>query len=142
MRTTCVIWAKATAILALLVILANCTRNSPHVPNAEYSTTIVGTWLGTVGNISESMVINGDGTFVCHLQKTGFIADMLYPAAPGIVTGTWSIVGSVMTLTISGAKNERVANGVASSMIVAFSQNEIVLKSRRNTSSFRRTAGP
>ena len=136
------IWTKATAILALLVILANCTRNSPQVPNAEYSTEIVGRWLGQVGNLSESMVMNGDATFVCHLQKTGFIGDMLYPAAPGMVRGTWSIAGSVMALTISGAKNERLANGVASSTIVAFHENEIVLKSRGNTSSFQRTSGP
>jgi hypothetical protein len=44
---------------------------------------IVGGWIGTVGDERESMVINGDGKFVSHLQKTGFIASMLYPAPPG-----------------------------------------------------------
>jgi hypothetical protein len=103
---------------------------------------IVGSWIGTVGNERESMVINGDGTFVCHLQKTGFIASMLYPAPPGTVSGTWAIVGSVMTLTVSGAKNERLENRMSSSVIVAFHEDDIALKSHGNTSSFRRAAGP
>jgi hypothetical protein len=88
------------------------------------------------------MVINGDGTFVCHLQKTGFIASMLYPAPPGTVSGTWAIVGSVMTLTVSGTKNERLENRRSSSVIVAFHEDEIALRSHGNTSSFRRTSGP
>jgi hypothetical protein len=102
---------------------------------------IVGGWLGTVGNLRESMIISGDGTFVCHLQRTGFIAEMLYPAGPGTVSGTWSIAGRVMTLTISGAQHEHLANRISSSVIVAFSEDEISLRSHGNTSSFRRTAG-
>jgi hypothetical protein len=111
------------------------------VPEAEYPKKIVGAWLGMVGNVRESMVISGDGTFVCDLQKTGFIAEMLYPAAPGTVKGTWSIVGSVMTLTISGAQHEHLANRMSLSEIVAFREDEITLRSHGNTSSFRRTAG-
>ena len=126
---------------ALVVILAGCLRNSPTVPAVEYPRKIVGGWIGTVGNEHESMVINGDGTFVCHLQKTGFIASMLYPAPPGTVSGTWAIVGSVMTMTVSGARNERLENRMSSSVIVAFHENEIALKSHGNTSSFRRAAG-
>ena len=88
---------------------------------------IVGSWIGTVGNERESMVINGDGTFVCHLQKTGFIASMLYPAPPGTVSGTWAIVGSVMSMTVSGAKSERLENRMSSSVIVAFHECEYLL---------------
>jgi hypothetical protein len=94
---------------------------------------IVGSWIGTVGNERESMVINGDGTFVCHLQKTGFIASMLYPAPPGTVSGTWAIVGSVMTLTVSGAKNERLENRMSSSVIVAFHEDDIAVTRGLNT---------
>jgi hypothetical protein len=126
---------------ALVVILAGCTHNSPQVAESQYPTKIIGGWLGTVGNLRESMVINGDGTFVCHLRKTGFIAEMLYPAPPGTVSGTWSIVGAVLTLTISATKSERLENRKASSMIVAFREDEMELKSHGNTSSFHRTAG-
>lgn len=131
----------ATALLALVIGLAGCTRESPAVPEAEYATRIVGGWRGAVGDLDERMVLNSDGIFVCHLRKTGFIATMLYPTAPGTLTGTWSIAGSIMTLVVSGAKNERLSNVVASSAIVAFHENEIVLRSRGTTSSFRRTAG-
>ncbi len=134
--------ARVVAMCALVVILSCCARNSPTVPAVEYPMKIVGGWIGTVGNERESMVINGDGTFVCHLQKTGFIASMLYPAPPGTVSGTWAIVGSVMTMTVSGAKSERLENRMSSSVIVAFHEDEIALKSHGNTSSFRRTAGP
>ena len=134
--------ARAVVLCALVFILAGCARNSPTVPAVEYPIKIVGGWIGTVGNERESMVINGDGMFVCHLQKTGFIASMLYPAPPGTVSGTWAIVGSVMTLTVSGAKNERLENRMSSSVIVAFHEDDIALKSHGNTSSFRRAAGP
>jgi hypothetical protein len=133
--------ARAVAMCALVVVLAGCTPNSSQVPEAQYPTKIIGGWLGTVGNLRESMVIKGDGTFVCHLQKTGFIAQMLYPAPPGTVSGTWSIVGAVLTLTISAAKHERLENRKSSSVIVAFHENEVELKSHGNTSSFQRTAG-
>jgi hypothetical protein len=111
------------------------------VPEAEYPIQIVGGWLGMVGSLRESMVIGGDGTFVCHLRRTGFIAEMLYPAAPGTVSGTWSIVGAVMTLRIGGSKNERLANRTSSSVIVAFREDEVTLRSHGNTFSFRRTTG-
>ena len=141
MTTTRLLWVRAIAILALSFALTDCGGKSPAVPEAAYSTEIVGAWRGSVRNLSESMVINADGTFICHLQKTGFIADMLYPAQPGTVSGTWSLTGSVMTMAITGARNERLANGMASSTIVGFRKNEIVPKSRGNTSSFFRTTG-
>jgi hypothetical protein len=56
---------------------------------------------------------------------------------------SWSDTdGSVMALTVSQARNERLANRMSSSVIVAFREDEIALKSHGNTSSFRRTAGP
>ena len=137
-------WLSAIAIeiCALVVILSGCTRDSPQLPVAEYRMNIVGRWIGTVGQERESMTINGDGTFVCHLQNEGFIAEMLYPALPGTVSGTWSIAGSVMTLTVTDAKNARLDNRVSTGVLVSFRKDEIELKSHGHTSSFRRTAGP
>jgi hypothetical protein len=63
---------------------------------------------------------------------------MLYPVAPGTISGTWSITGKIITLTITGAKNERLANKIVSSTIVAFNENELALRSAGMTSSFRR----
>jgi hypothetical protein len=83
------------------------------------------------------MSLKSDGTFVCQLNQTGFIANMLYPVVPGTVSGTWSITGNVMMLKITGEKNERLVNKTASSVIVSFNENELVLKSNRGeTSSF------
>ena len=62
---------------------------------------------------------------------------MLYPVAPGTVSGTWVITGNVMTLMITGENNERLVNKTASSVIVSFKENELVLKSDHGeTSSF------
>ena len=69
----------------------------------------------------------------------GFIANTLFPSATGTVRGTWKITGAVITLAISGAENERLMNKSASSTIVAFKEDELVLKSDRGeTSPFKR----
>lgn len=83
------------------------------------------------------MSIKSDGTFICQLHQTGFIANMLYPAVPGTIVGTWRIAGNIVTLMINGAKSERLLNTTASSVIVSLNENELVLKSDRGeTSSF------
>lgn len=130
----------AITLGALMINLGGCT-NPPSVAESDYATRIVGGWQGVAGGLNESMVFNGNGTFVCRLQKTGFIAEMLYPAPPGTVTGSWAIAGATMTLTINGTKNEHLTNDAASSEIVAFHENDIVLRSHGSTSSFRRTTG-
>ena len=69
----------------------------------------------------------------------GFIANTLYPSATGTVRGTWKITGAIITLVISGAENERLMNKIASSTIVSFKEDELVLKSDRDeTSPFQR----
>ncbi len=122
---------RALAVVVLGVSLAACSNNSRPVPAADFSTKIVGRWPGSVGDSKETISIKGDGTFSCQLQKTGFIANMLYPVAPGTIGGTWLIAGNIVTLTITDEKNERLANRTASSVIVSFKEDELVLKTDR-----------
>ena len=130
-----------TAMMVLLAgcCLWSCADKSPPVPETEYVTKIVGGWQGTVGNSKEIMSIDSDGTFVCQLWQMGFIANTLSQGIPGTIRGTWKITGAVITLKITSAKNEDLGNKTALSTIVAFRENELVLKSDRGeTSLFQR----
>ena len=125
------------AILGLCLV--SCTNNLLTVSKADYSTKIVGTWKGTVGNLKETMSIKGDGTFVCRLHLGGFISNMIYPTVPGTIDGTWKINDAMITLRITDEKNENLTNRVASSTIVSFKEGELELKSDRGeTSLFQR----
>jgi hypothetical protein len=139
MKTNCTPWVNAIAVLVLGFYSASCANNSPPVPTAEYTTKIVGRWQGTVGDVKETMSINGDGTFVCHAHPMGFIANTLSQSVTGTIRGTWKITGAIITLRITGVKNERLGNRIASSTIVTFKENELVLKSDRGeTAHFQR----
>ena len=132
-------WARAIAVAVLGLCLASCANNSSTVPEAEYSTEIVGRWQGTVGDLKETMSIDADGTFVCQLYPTGFIANTLSQGVKGTVRGTWEITGAMVTLKITDEKKERLENRTAASTIVAFKKDELVLKSDRGgTSPFKR----
>jgi len=122
-------WARAIAVAVLGFCLASCANNSSTVPEAEYSTEIVGRWQGTVGDLKETMSIDADGTFVCQLYPTGFIANTLSQGVKGTVRGTWEITGAMVTLKITDEKKERLENRTAASTIVAFKKDELVLKS-------------
>jgi hypothetical protein len=139
MKFNCTPWVRVIVVVVLGFCLATCAKNSPPVPDAEYSTKIVGRWQGTVGDLKETMSFDANGTFVCRLYPMGFIANMLYPSATGTVRGTWQISDAIITLVISGAENERLMNKIASSTIVSFKENELILKSDQgDTSSFQR----
>jgi hypothetical protein len=85
------------------------------------------------------MSIDADGTFVCQLYPTGFIANTLSQGVKGTVRGTWEITGAMVTLKITDEKKERLENRAAASTIVAFKKDELVLKSDRGgTSPFQR----
>ena len=132
-------WARAIAVAVLGFCSASCANNSSTVPEAEYSTEIVGRWQGTVGDLKETMSIDADGTFVCQLYPTGFIANTLSQGVKGTVRGTWEITGAMVTLKITDEKKERLENRTAASTIVAFKKDELVLKSDRGgTSPFKR----
>jgi hypothetical protein len=136
-------WVAVIAIVIAGYCIGSCAHNSPPVPETEYATKIVGGWQGTVGDSKESMSIDSDGTFICQLHQTGFIANTLSQGVTGTIRGTWKITGAVITLKITGAKNEDLGNKIASSTIVAFRENELVLKSDRGeTSLFQRVRLP
>ncbi len=141
MKSNCMPWVRAIAVVVLGFCLASCANNSSTVPVADYSTKIVGRWQGTVGDDKETMSIEGDGTFVCQLHPTGFIANTLSQGETGTVRGTWKITGAIITLRITGSENEHLKNRIASSTIVAFEADKLVLKSDRGeTSPFRRVS--
>jgi uncharacterized protein (TIGR03066 family) len=138
-KTNCKLWVRVIAVVALGFCLACCTNNSAPVPEAKYSTKIVGHWQGTVGDLKETMSIEGDGTFVCQLHPMGFIANTLSQRVTGTIRGTWKITGAIITLRITSAENEVLRNRTTSSTIVAFKEDELVLKSDRGeTSTFQR----
>ena len=132
-------WVSAIALVVLGFCLTSGAKNSSSVQEAEFSTKIVGRWKGAVGDEKETMSLEGDGTFVCQLQTTGFIANTLSQGVTGKVRGTWRITGPVLALRITGSENEHLRNRVASSTIVAFKGDKLVLKSDRgDTSLFHR----
>jgi hypothetical protein len=139
MKPNCIPRVMPIVAVVLGFFLASCANHSTPVPEAEYSTKIVGRWQGTVGDSRETMSINGDGTFVCQLHPGGFIANTLSQGVTGTIRGTWNITGAIITLRITGAKNERLENRITSSTIVAFKKDELVLKADNGTTSlFRR----
>jgi uncharacterized protein (TIGR03066 family) len=139
MKTNYRPWVQGLVAVLSGLCLASCADNSRPVPEPEYATKIVGHWQGTAGNSKENIVIAADGTFVCHMQPMGFIANTLSQGVNGTIRGTWKITGALITLNITGAENEALRNKTAASTIVAFKEDELVLISDRGeTSSFRR----
>jgi hypothetical protein len=124
-------------LLAILGFCFGACVNNSIVPEAEYSTKIIGHWQGTVGDMKETMSIKNDSTFVCQIHHRGFIANTLSQSVAGTISGTWNITGAIITLRITGAKNERLENRVTLSTIMSFKKDELVLKSDNGeTSSF------
>ena len=141
MNSNCTPWVRVIAVVVLGLCLASCANNSPPVSEAEYSTKIVGRWRGTVGDLKETMSINGDGTFVCQLHPMGFMANTLSQGVAGTIRGTWKITGAIITLKITSAENETLMNRITSSTIVSFKKYALVLKSDHGeTSIFERVS--
>ena len=139
MKSNCTPWVRVIVVVVLGFCLASCANKSPPISEAEYSTKIIGRWQGTVGDLKETMSIDGNGTFVCQLRPMGFIANTLSQGVTGTIRGTWKITGAIITLRITGAENESLRNKIASSTIVTFKEDQLVLKSGRGeTSPFQR----
>jgi hypothetical protein len=139
MKSNCTPWVRAIAVVVLGFCVASCANNPPPVRQAEYSTKIIGIWQGTVGDLKETMSIDGDGTFVCQLHPRGFIANTLSQGVSGTIRGTWKITGTMITLRVTSAEHEQLKNKIASSTIVALREDRLVLKSDRGeTSAFQR----
>ena len=141
MRSHSTPWGRTIAVVIMVFCLASCANNSPSVSLADYSTKIVGRWQGTVDNLKETMSIDRDGTFVCQLRTTGFLANTLSQSVAGTVRGMWKITGVIITLRITGEKNERLGSRTTSSTIVAFKEDELVLKSDRGETTYFRRVG-
>jgi hypothetical protein len=110
-------------------LISSCVNNKIPVAEKEYSTEFVGEWMGTVGDVKETMNIHSDSTFVCQVYPMGFLANTLSEGKDGSISGTWKIKGVIITLNITGEKNEIVKNSIALSTIESFNTEEIVLKS-------------
>jgi len=125
--------------LLLACALASCSPDTAPVNQASYATKIVGGWQGTVGDNSETIKFDADGNFVSELRPRGFISNTLGQGITGTIRGTWEIKGSTITLNISSAQDERLANRATTSTIETFKPDEIVVKSSTgDTSTFRR----
>ena len=139
MKSNCTPWVRAIAVVVLGFCLVSCAKNATPVALAEYSTSIVGRWQGTVGSSKETMTIDGDGTFVCQIHPMGFLANTLSQSVAGEISGTWNITGAIITLKITGEKHEHFGDRITSSTIESFKADELILKSDRGEiSSFQR----
>jgi hypothetical protein len=126
-------------VLALALGLSSCTPAKP-VAEVDYGAKIVGNWLGTVGDMKESITFSADGSFIAQLRPQGFISNTLSQGVTGTIRGTWAINGKDITLKITSAEDERVKQSVISATIMAFAQDELSMKSDRGeTSKFVRT---
>ena len=125
-------------LLALAFCISACTPAKP-VEEAEYSAKIVGNWLGTVGDMKESITFSADGSFIAQVRPEGFISNTLSQGVTGTIRGTWAINSKTITLKIISAEDERVINSVTSSTIMVFNPNELSMESDRGeTSTFER----
>ena len=130
---------KPLGLLVTLALGVSSCKPAKPVAESEYAAKIVGNWLGTVDQMSESMTLNGDGSFIAQLRPQGFISNTLSQGVTGTIRGTWAINGKTITLKITSAEDERVNNSVTSSTILAFNQDELSMKSDRGeTSTFTR----
>ena len=127
-------------VLALAFGLSACTPAKP-VAEAEYSSKIVGNWLGTVGDMKESITFSADGSFIAQVRPRGSISNTLSEGVTGTIRGMWVLNGKIITLKIINVEDERVKNSVTSSTILVFNQDELTMKSDRGeTSTFLRVA--
>lgn len=131
--------ADAIRMVALLTFLLSCSPAGTPVPQADYATRIVGGWQGTVADVSETITFNADGKFVSEVRPRGFISNTLGQGVTGTVRGTWQISGNTITLTVTSARDARLADAATRSTIEKFEPDEIVVKSDKgDRSTFRR----
>ena len=95
---------------------------------ADYPSSIVGDWQGTVGDERETISFRADGGFTSQVRQRGFISDTLGQGVTGSIRGNWAISGRKVTFTINSSEDVRLLNSITST-IEAFTPNEIVVKS-------------
>ena len=117
-------------LLALLVLgLSSCERDGASIAESQYAAKLVGEWQGSVGETNETISFRADGGFTSQVRPSGFISNTLDQGTTGTIQGSWTVQGRVITLTIASAENERLLNRTATSTIMTFEQNELVVKS-------------
>jgi hypothetical protein len=120
---------KITGLLSFVLLTVSCSPNVASVKEAEYSAKITGDWMGTVGDMKETISFRADGSFVSHVRPQGFISNTLSQGVAGTIGGTWAIEGKSITLNITSAEDEHVLNKSTTSTIEAFKPNELTVKS-------------
>ena len=115
--------------------LAACSPNDAAVTEREYSSKIVGDWLGKVGGTNETISFGANGEFVSLVRPGGFINATLGQGVTGTVRGTWLIKGKSITLNINSTEHEHVLNGVATATIEALKPNELFVESSTGVTS-------
>ena len=95
------------SLAVLGVCLSSCSTNRQPVSEAAYSAAIVWSWQGTVGDMREKLTPSGDGTFICKLHPTGFIATTLSQGMMRPIGRTWNNAGSAVQLSITSAESDR-----------------------------------
>jgi len=122
-----ILWPLLLALLALG--LPSCERDGASIAETQYAANLVGDWQGTVGETKETIRFRADGGFTSLVRPMGFISNTLDQGTTGTIRGTWTVQGKVITLTIDSAEDERLLNRTATSRIMTFRQNELVVKS-------------
>jgi hypothetical protein len=124
-----------TRLISFVLLTVSCSPNVAAVNETEYSTKIIGDWMGTVGDMKEAISFSADGRFEAHLRPQGFISNTLGQGVTGTIGGTWAIKGTSITLSITSAEDERVLNKSTTSTIEAFRPNELMVKSSNDGTS-------
>jgi len=81
MNISCLPLLGLLLALALAFGIVSCTPAEP-VTEAEYGAKIVGNWLGTVGDMKESIYFNADGNFIAQLRPGDSSATRFPRASP------------------------------------------------------------
>jgi len=127
--------------MACALSVLSCAPTGAPIDEAQYAAKLDGSWQGTVGDVKESMTFGADGKFVSKVRPLGFISNTLGQGVTETIRGTWTIRDKVITLKITSSDNEHLLNQATSSTIVAFKQDELVVRSAGGeTSTFRRAA--
>jgi hypothetical protein len=83
------------AVFGLLIAfgISACSQEGGTVGDSEYAAKIIGNWLGTVGDMKESISFSANGAFVSEVRPRGFISNTLGQGVTGTIRGKWAIKG-------------------------------------------------
>jgi len=124
-------------MLVMVTGFVSCLETEAPIAESQYQAKLAGDWQGTLGDMKETVSFRKDGGFTSQVRPMGFISNTLGQSVTGIIRGTWTIQGRVLTLTIKSAENEGLVNRTTTSTLETFKQDELVAKSASgDTSTF------